>query len=122
MWAEITTVSDPRLRWPVNSTVRNRGPDTLFVAVRLHVLCTAIPILGNYHLGLERLWSGGIVRSELSGPQGAIAECNTPGPKARMPVELRKVGQPSTSTIVRWIASAAAFGSGALRIGRPTTI
>jgi len=30
---------------------------------------------------LERLWSGGVVRSELSGPQGAIAEYNTPGAK-----------------------------------------
>ena len=41
------------------------------------------PTLESYHQWLERLWAGGVVRSELSGPQGAIAECNTPGPKAR---------------------------------------
>jgi len=49
----------------------------------LYVPGAAIPTLGNYHAWLERLWPGGIVRSELSGPKGAIAECNTPGPKVR---------------------------------------
>ena len=37
MLAEYTTVSDPRLRWSVTLTFRNRGSDTLFAKVQLHV-------------------------------------------------------------------------------------